>query len=71
MLSTQRHRDGQPHWMAIGGGTWDSRNRMSYVRLDRVLTLPANSIRREASVLDQHRFSVIATKLRDDYGWSW
>jgi hypothetical protein len=71
MLSTQPHRDGQPHWLAIGGGGWDSRNRTSYVRLDRVLTLPAHSIRREASVLDQHRFAVIAGKLREDYGWTW
>jgi hypothetical protein len=71
MLSTQPHRSGQRHWMPIGTGEWDARRRPSYVRLDRVLTLPAKSIRREAAALDRQRFAAVAAKLRAEYGWTW
>ncbi len=69
MLSSQSHRADDPHWLRLGKGTWDSRGRVSYVRLDRVLEVPEQGIRREGAVLDKERFDKVAERLRTDYGW--
>ncbi|WP_019204062.1 type II toxin-antitoxin system PemK/MazF family toxin [Tsukamurella sp. 1534] len=70
MLSSQdRHRD-DAGWVAIGAGTWDAERRPSWVRLDRVLDVPEDGIRREGAVLSRERFELVAERLRADYGWS-
>jgi len=69
MLSSNPERDGQPHWFALGPGAWDRQQRPSWVRLDRVLTVPESGIRREGAVLDRARFNAIAAELRHSYGW--
>ncbi|MEV4492916.1 type II toxin-antitoxin system PemK/MazF family toxin [Micromonospora coxensis] len=69
MLSSQGERDGQRHWLALGPGEWDRDNRPSWVRLDRVLTMREDSIRREGAVLDRDRFDRIGRALRASYGW--
>src|SRR5215470_3514154 len=51
MLSSQHARDGQPNWYALGAGAWDAEQRPSWVRLDRVLTVPESGIRREGAIL--------------------
>jgi hypothetical protein len=70
MLSSQSERDGQRHWLALGPGAWDRDNRPSWVRLDRVLTMREDSIRREGAVLDRARFDRVGQALRAGYGWS-
>jgi hypothetical protein len=70
MLSSQSERDGQRHWLALGSGAWDSESRPSWVRLDRVLTMREDSIRREGAVLDRARFDRVCQALRAGYGWS-
>ncbi|MEH1015474.1 type II toxin-antitoxin system PemK/MazF family toxin [Micromonospora sp. CPCC 206060] len=70
MLSSQGDRDGQRHWLALGPGEWDRDNRPSWVRLDRVLTMREDSIRREGAVLDPDRFTRVGHALRAGYGWS-
>jgi hypothetical protein len=70
MLSSQSERDGQRHWLALGSGVWDHENRPSWVRLDRVLTMREDSIRREGAVLDRARFDRVCQALRAGYGWS-
>ena len=69
MLSSQNDRDGQRHWMALGPGEWDRDSRPSWIRLDRVLEIQEDGIRREGAILDRHRFDKIAAVLRRDYGW--
>jgi hypothetical protein len=69
MLSSRSDRDGQRHWFALGGGSWDSEGRPSWVRLDRVLTMAEDGIRREGAVLDRARFDRVAAALRAGYGW--
>ncbi|MER7169670.1 type II toxin-antitoxin system PemK/MazF family toxin [Micromonospora sp. NPDC000207] len=69
MLSSQGDRDGQRHWLALGPGEWDRDNRPSWVRLDRVLTMREDGIRREGAVLDRSRFDRVAAALRAGYGW--
>lgn len=69
MLSSQPERDGQRHWLALGTGEWDRQNRPSWVRLDRVLTMREDGIRREGAVLDRARFERVCAVLRAHYGW--
>jgi hypothetical protein len=69
MLSSQSDRDGQRHWFPLGSGGWDGGGRPSWVRLDRVLTMREDGIRREGAVLDRHRFDLVCQVLRSSYGW--
>jgi hypothetical protein len=70
MLSSQAERDGQRGWLALGPGAWDREQRPSWVRLDRVLDVPEDGIRREGAVLDRSRFDRVARALRADHGWA-
>jgi hypothetical protein len=69
MLSSNAERDGQPHWYALGTGAWDRQRRPSWVRLDRVLLVDEDGIRREGDILARPRFEAIARVLRERYGW--
>lgn len=74
MLSSQERHAADPHWVSIGSGSWndpsDIEGRESWVRLDRVLDVPEESIRREGAVLQREVFDVVAARLRADYSWS-
>ncbi|MFC7675564.1 type II toxin-antitoxin system PemK/MazF family toxin [Mycolicibacterium sp. GCM10028919] len=70
MLSSQDRHDTDREWIAIGTGSWDHEGRASWVRLDRVLDVPEEGIRREGAVLDRERFDLVATRLRAEYSWS-
>ncbi|HEY0001004.1 MAG TPA: type II toxin-antitoxin system PemK/MazF family toxin [Actinoplanes sp.] len=69
MLSSQSERDGQRDWLALGPGSWDRENRPSWIRLDRVIEVDQDAIRREGAVLDRPRFDRVAATLREKYGW--
>ncbi len=70
MLSSQDDRDGQRNWLALGPGSWDREQRPSWVRLDRVVEVDEDGIRREGAVLDRARFDRVAAILRRTYGWA-
>lgn len=70
MLTGQAERDGDPGYLALGSGPWDPAGRPSWLRLDRVLEMSEDSIRREGAVLDRDRFDRVADLLRSRYGWS-
>ncbi len=57
------------HWMDIGTGDWDRKKRPSEVRLDRVLRVDPDGVRREGAVLDRARFSEVETALRSINHW--
>jgi hypothetical protein len=69
MLSSQAHHTHDPDWVHIGVGSWDHEGRPSWVRLDRVLDVPEESIRREGAIVDRITFEVVATRLRSEYSW--
>jgi PemK-like, MazF-like toxin of type II toxin-antitoxin system len=69
MLSSQHERDGQRNWLALGPGDWDRAHRPSWIRLDRILEVDEDGIRREGAVLDRARFDRVAARLRTEYGW--
>jgi hypothetical protein len=70
MLSSQDDRDGQRNWLALGAGAWDREDRPSWIRLDRVIEVDEDGIRREGAVLDRARFDTVAAALRRDHGWA-
>lgn len=70
MLSSQEHRAHDDDWLAIGSGSWDAERRPSWVRLDRVLELADDGIRREGAVLDRPAFDRVCAALRERGGWS-
>jgi hypothetical protein len=69
MLSSQPYHSGDPDWVGIGTGPWDHEGRQSWVRLDRILDVPEEGIRREGAILRREKFDVIAARLRAEYSW--
>jgi len=69
MVSSQDRHAAHPDWVGIGSGDWDYEGRPSWVRLDRVLDVPEEGIRREGAILAREIFDVVATRLRADYSW--
>jgi len=70
MMSSQERHATDRCWVGIGSGNWDGEGRPSWVRLDRVLDVPEESIRREGAILDRTMFDQVAARLRRDYSWS-
>lgn len=70
MLSSQSHHDEDSAWISIGSGSWDHEGRPSWVRLDRVLDVPEEGIRREGAVMERHIFELVAARLRAEYSWT-
>jgi hypothetical protein len=70
MLSSQERHQNERDWVGIGSGPWDYESRPSWVRLDRVLDVPEEGIRREGAILERETFEIIAGRLRRDYSWS-
>jgi PemK-like, MazF-like toxin of type II toxin-antitoxin system len=76
MLSSQDHdRDADDEarhgrfWTDIGTGAWDSGHRPSEVRLDRLLILDPEAVRREGAALDRVRFDRVVAEARRVQGW--
>ena len=70
MLSSQEQHRNDANWVGIGSGTWDYDGRPSWVRLDRVLDVPEEGIRREGAILQRATFERVAARLRAEYSWS-
>ncbi|MCV7154503.1 type II toxin-antitoxin system PemK/MazF family toxin [Mycolicibacterium pyrenivorans] len=70
MLSSQDHHRDDPNWASIGAGNWDHDGRVSWVRLDRVLDVPEEGIRREGAILEREVFDIVAARLRAEYSWT-
>ncbi len=47
------------HWLDIGSGPWDSKGRDSEIRLDRVIRIHPDHMRREGAIMDQATFTSI------------
>jgi len=71
MLTSKDHdRDAEQeahwgrYWMDVGTGGWDSERRPSEVRLDRLLVLAPEAIRREGAALDPAMFEGVVAEAR-------
>ncbi len=68
LLLSSRDHDTRPappdeRWTDLGSGPWDPQRRPSEVRLDRVLRIDPEAVRREGAVLDRERFTRVARSL--------
>jgi PemK-like, MazF-like toxin of type II toxin-antitoxin system len=52
------------HWMDVGVGGWDRERRPSEVRLDRLVELRAEGVRREGAALDRAVFDRVVAEAR-------
>ncbi|MGI8664665.1 MAG: type II toxin-antitoxin system PemK/MazF family toxin [Jatrophihabitans sp.] len=57
--ATDEARHGR-HWLDVGTGAWDSQRRPSEVRLDRVLRLGPDAVRREGAALSRPVFDQVS-----------
>lgn len=70
MSSKDHDRDAQQEasdgrfWMDIGTGPWDSRGRPSEVRLNRLLRLRAEEVRREGAALAPAMFAAVVEAVK-------
>lgn len=71
MLTSKDHdRDAEEearygrYWMDVGTGAWDSERRPSEVRLDRLLLLRRDALRREGAALDRDLFDRVLAEAR-------
>ncbi|WP_433194106.1 type II toxin-antitoxin system PemK/MazF family toxin [Nocardia sp. CA-107356] len=69
MLSSNPDRAHDRNWVGIGSGSWDHDGRPSWVRLDRVLDVPEDGIRREGAILARKTFDLVAHRLCAEYAW--
>jgi hypothetical protein len=70
LMLTSKDHDARPdarsgRWVDIGSGPWDSKGRPSEVRVDRVLRVDPEAVRREGAVLDHRPFDEVARSLSD------
>ena len=56
--AAQEARDGR-FWLDIGSGAWDAQGRPSEVRVNRLLEVDPEAVRREGAVLDEARFAAV------------
>ncbi|WP_440102315.1 type II toxin-antitoxin system PemK/MazF family toxin [Glutamicibacter mishrai] len=54
-----------PDYMDIGTGGWDRERRPSEVKLDRIIRLNDQFVRREGAILDRERFSNVVNALNE------
>ena len=52
------------HWMDVGTGDWDAEHRPSEVRLDRLVVLRSDAIRREGAALGREIFDQVVAEAR-------
>lgn len=64
LMTSSRNHDGHPDWIPIGAGPWDREGRDSWVRRDRILAVPASSVRREGAILPRATYEVIVRGVR-------
>ena len=52
------------YWVDLGSGAWDDRRRPSEARVDRILRLSPEGVRRIGAVLERDRFEEVAAGVR-------
>ena len=60
--NSQHHN---PNYLDIGTGSWDRERRPSEVKLDRIIRLSQDSVRREGAILDEDRFRNVVKVLNN------
>ncbi len=59
---TSRNKRRNDH-VPVGTGGWDPKRRPSYAKVDRLVMIDPDEVRREGSILDRHRFDDVVGNL--------
>ena len=70
LLSDRAEHAGDPNWLGIDTADWAEDRRPGWVRLDRVLDVAEEGIRRQGAVFTVAQFELVAAHLRGQYQWS-
>lgn len=74
MTSKDHDRDAEQearwgrYWMDIGTGEWDSKRRPSEVRLDRLVLIPHDEVRREGGRLNERLYRAVTGQIHEVQG---
>ncbi|MGK0273886.1 MAG: hypothetical protein ACI9N0_000258 [Ilumatobacter sp.] len=60
LTSKNKGRDDQ---VPVGSGAWDPKRRPSYAKVDRLLRIDPDDVRREGAILDENRFNDVVGNL--------
>lgn len=65
LMLTSKDKDGSRYgqWLDIGSGPWDSQGRDSEIRLDRIIRINPQSMRREGAVMDEDTFRFVVDSM--------
>ena len=55
------------YWMDVGSGDWDRERRDSEVRLDRLLRLPEDEVRREGAAMSRAMFDAVVDAAKEHH----
>lgn len=69
LISSNENHATEDNWLRIGHGPWNYDADENWVRLDKVLQFPEESIQRRGVSMPERRYERIATQLRRRYGW--
>jgi hypothetical protein len=65
LMVSSRNRHGESGWVGIGAGDWDRERRPSCVRLDRMLAVSTEAVRREGAALTREQYLTVLRALTD------
>lgn len=69
---TTKHHPERDDELDMGTGRWDAAGRVSYAKVDRIILVAPEDVRREGAVLDRARFDRLVDRLSNDQpdGWA-
>lgn len=59
LMLTSKDHGGDPDYHLVGSGGWDHEGRPSWVKLDRLIVMGADDLRREGARLDEGRYDAV------------
>lgn len=66
-VDADQEADAGRYWTDIGTGEWDHQRRPSEVRVNRIIRVDPDAIRRVGAVLDEQTFDAVAREVRRHY----
>ncbi|AKE39686.1 PemK-like protein [Corynebacterium camporealensis] len=70
LISANPEHGEEDNWLEIGAGEWDESGRQCWIRLDRILEVSEEEVRRQGTLFPERRFQRIANRLRSRYHWA-
>jgi hypothetical protein len=67
-LDEEQERRAGREWVDIGTGAWDGRRRPSEVRVNRLIRVDPDAVRREGAVLPRERYEEVVAAVRAHLG---